>query len=553
MCCCQSGHYPVFECSPSSWSPALQRFVTANTPLRLSAPKSALYFSRSISALHPTLYFFLLILSSFLPSEMVEVRPPLATAKRAAIEAAGEGKLPGREDEERLMRLLIAEDDKALALFLSRGLEADGHRVRLAFDGGAAVDAFREDLPDLTILDLNMPVKDGETALVEMRVMNADLPILILTGRQEVETRVRCLDRGADDLMLKPFSLHELRARCRALLRRKRDAKLKLHAGDLELDRLDHTASQSAAAEAIVLTNKEFALLEHLMLNRGQCVSRVELLDAVWNLEPAQTTNIVDVYINYLRRKLKDAPPGLLLHTVRGRGYMVPSEAELALILVRCQKRAAGNSLRLGSPMPINHRPLPLSLDFSGRQTHASARGFPQFPSTYPHPATHSPGHQRRPQFFASGWCIRSAACAGLCVRQRVAQRAWAQKAAGTSLEAVIVDSWLPDLDLAEFIADFRSSFPNVEILTADGTAQPDAPRGPYRQELLYAMRQCQDSDTAAWNTAPALAEAPSAVGITTKPWPVNSQTSPAGELKSNYAGDRSRGKALGMEVAASR
>jgi DNA-binding response OmpR family regulator len=226
------------------------------------------------------------------------------------------------------MRLLIAEDDKALALFLSRGLEADGHRIRLVYDGGAAVNAFREDLPDLTILDLNMPVKDGETALEEMRALNADLPVLVLTGRQEVDTRVRCLDRGADDLMIKPFSLHELRARCRALLRRKRDAKLKLRAGDLELDRLDHSARRGG--EEIVLTNKEFALLEQLMLNRGQCISRVELLDSVWNMEPAQTTNIVDVYINYLRRKLKDAPPGLLIRTVRGRGYVVPSEAELA-------------------------------------------------------------------------------------------------------------------------------------------------------------------------------------------------------------------------------
>jgi DNA-binding response OmpR family regulator len=156
------------------------------------------------------------------------------------------------------MRLLIAEDDKALAQFLSRGLEADGHRIRLVYDGGAAVDAFREDLPDLTILDLNMPIKDGEAALVEMRALNADLPILVLTARQEVDTRVRCLDRGADDLMLKPFSLHELRARCRVLLRRKRDAKLKLRAGDLELDRLDHTARR--AGEEVVLTNKEFAL-----------------------------------------------------------------------------------------------------------------------------------------------------------------------------------------------------------------------------------------------------------------------------------------------------
>ena len=227
------------------------------------------------------------------------------------------------------MRLLIAEDDKALGLFLSRGLEADGHRVRVAYDGAAAVQAFREDMPDLTILDLNMPIKDGEQVLDEVRAMDADLPVLILTARQEVDTRVRCLDHGADDLMLKPFSLHELRARCRALLRRKREARLQLRAGDLELDRLDHTARRGGLP--IVLTNKEFALLEHLMLNRGQCVSRVELLDSVWNLEPAQTTNIVDVYVNYLRRKLKDPPPGQLIRTVRGQGYVVPLESEMTL------------------------------------------------------------------------------------------------------------------------------------------------------------------------------------------------------------------------------
>jgi DNA-binding response OmpR family regulator len=227
------------------------------------------------------------------------------------------------------MRLLIAEDDKALGLFLSRGLEASGYRVRLVCDGAAAVEAFRQDLPDLTILDLNMPVKDGEQVLEEVRAMDEDLPVLVLTAHQEVETRVRCLDHGADDLMTKPFSLHELRARCRVLLRRKREARLLLRAGDLELDRLEHSARR--AGESIVLTNKEFALLEHLMLNRGQCVSRVELLDTVWNLGPTQTTNIVDVYVNYLRRKLNDPPPGHLIRTVRGQGYMVPSETDLAL------------------------------------------------------------------------------------------------------------------------------------------------------------------------------------------------------------------------------
>ena len=227
------------------------------------------------------------------------------------------------------MRLLIAEDDKALGLFLTRGLEADGHRIRLASDGAQAVEVFRQEMPDLTILDLNLPVMDGEEVLGKIRAVDADLPVLVLTARQEVDTRVRCFDLGADDLMLKPFSLHELRARCRALLRRKREARLQLRAGDLELDRLDHTASR--AGQPVVLTNKEFALLEHLMLNRGQCVSRVDLLDAVWNLEPAQTTNIVDVYVNYLRRKLKDPPPGHLIRTVRGQGYVVPSEAELAI------------------------------------------------------------------------------------------------------------------------------------------------------------------------------------------------------------------------------
>lgn len=225
------------------------------------------------------------------------------------------------------MRLLIAEDDKALGLFLKRGFEMEGHRVRVAEDGAAAVEAFREELPDLTILDLNLPIKDGEQVLAELRALDADLPVLILTARQDVDARVRCLDLGADDLMLKPFSLFELRARCRALLRRKREARLLLRAGDLEVNRLDHTATR--AGQSIGLTNKEFALLEHLLLHRGHSVSRVELLDSVWKMEPAQTTNIVDVYVNYLRRKLKDPPPGRLIRTVRGQGYMVPLESEI--------------------------------------------------------------------------------------------------------------------------------------------------------------------------------------------------------------------------------
>ena len=225
------------------------------------------------------------------------------------------------------MRLLIAEDDKALSLFLARGLEGDGYRVHIVHDGGLAVKAFTNEMPDLTILDLNMPVNDGEAALREMRQIHAELPILVLTGRREVDARVRCLDNGADDMMTKPFSLLELRARCRALLRRKREGKLMLRAGDLELSRLDHTVRRGG--KALSITNKEFALFEHLMLNRGHCVSRVELLEMVWNTESAQTTNIVDVYVNYLRRKLSDIPPGVLIRTVRGKGYMIPFETDL--------------------------------------------------------------------------------------------------------------------------------------------------------------------------------------------------------------------------------
>ncbi|MFZ0396192.1 MAG: response regulator transcription factor [Terracidiphilus sp.] len=247
--------------------------------------------------------------------------------------------LAGTATGKETMRLLIAEDDRALGQFLSRGLEADGHRVHVTLDGGAAVEAFRADLPDLTILDLNLPVKDGEQVLEEMRAVDAELPVLVLTARQEVETRVRCLDKGADDLMTKPFSLHELRARCRALLRRKREARLTLRAGDLELDRMEHTARR--AGESVSLTNKEFALLEHLMLNRGQPVSRVELLDSVWRMEPAQTTNIVDVYVNYLRRKIKDPAPGRVIRTVRGQGYVVPSEAELAVPVILAAQAAS--------------------------------------------------------------------------------------------------------------------------------------------------------------------------------------------------------------------
>lgn len=223
------------------------------------------------------------------------------------------------------MRLLIAEDDRALGMFLRRGLEADGHQVTLAADGQVAVDTFLVDMPDLTILDLNLPRMDGMEVLQKIRSCNDQLPILILTGRSEMETRIRCLDLGADDCMLKPFSLQELRARCRALTRRRREVSLVLRYADLEVNRVNRSVKR--AGESVQLTNKEFALLECLLLGRGRSISRSDLLEQVWEMNPAAGTNVVDVYVNYLRRKLKDTSANPLIKTVRGQGYSIGTRA----------------------------------------------------------------------------------------------------------------------------------------------------------------------------------------------------------------------------------
>lgn len=223
------------------------------------------------------------------------------------------------------MRLLIAEDDCAVGTFLRRGLEADGHQAVVVGDGQAAIEMFVADMPDLTILDLNLPRKDGTEVLEFLRSVNDELPILILTARSELETKVRCLDLGADDYMQKPFSLQELRARCRVLMRRKREAGLVLKYADVELNRVDRSVKR--AGEAVQLTNKEFALLECLLLGRGQSISRADLLQRVWETNPCAGANVVDVYVNYLRRKLKDTGINPLIKTVRGQGYAIGAHA----------------------------------------------------------------------------------------------------------------------------------------------------------------------------------------------------------------------------------
>lgn len=235
------------------------------------------------------------------------------------------------------MRLLIAEDDAALGTFLVRGLEQEGHEVVMATDGQMAMDAAVRELPDMAVLDLNLPRRDGTEVLEFLRSLNCEAPILILTARHEPETRLRCLEMGADDFMQKPFSFAELRARCRALLRR-RSPGLVLREGDVELKRVERQVTRNGAP--VSLTTREFALLEYLMLHRGRAVSRSTLLEEVWNTNAETGTNVVDVYINYLRRKLHDGskpgdveegasagPAAPLIRTVRGVGYAIGAQA----------------------------------------------------------------------------------------------------------------------------------------------------------------------------------------------------------------------------------
>lgn len=218
------------------------------------------------------------------------------------------------------MRVLVAEDDSSLGEFLKRGLELQGYEVEWVADGEAALEKASEEHPDLVLLDLSLPRRDGMEVLSELRARQEDCAVLVLTGRSGLKVRVECLDLGADDCLLKPFSYFELTARCRAVLRRRRPfAGQVLRHRDLELDRVEHRVTR--AGRTVALTAKEFALLECLMLHRGECVSRTQLLAQVWQAHAESATNIVDVYVNYLRRKVQAEGESGLIQAVRGVGY----------------------------------------------------------------------------------------------------------------------------------------------------------------------------------------------------------------------------------------
>jgi two-component system, OmpR family, copper resistance phosphate regulon response regulator CusR len=225
------------------------------------------------------------------------------------------------------MRILIAEDDEALARFVRQGLEAERYTVDVVTDGEQARATAMDSEYDVVILDLNLPKMDGVTVLRHLRAKKPTVPVLILTQRIRVEDRVQCLDTGADDYLGKPFSFSELSARVRALVRRSHlPSESVLAIADLKLDRVQRLAER--AGKRIDLTTKEFSLLEYLMRNGGRRVTRSMIIEHVWNLTFDTTTNVVDVYINYLRRKVDDGHPLKLIHTVRGVGYELNAPPE---------------------------------------------------------------------------------------------------------------------------------------------------------------------------------------------------------------------------------
>ncbi len=220
------------------------------------------------------------------------------------------------------MRILIIEDEKKVAGFLKNGLKEEGYAVDNAFDGQTGFDMAVENEYDIIILDLMLPGLDGITLCKKLREEGNHTPILMLTAREAVKDRVIGLDAGADDYMTKPFAFEELLARVRVILRKRPvTQELKLEIGDLILDLITHKVKRGG--DEIELTTKEYALLEFLMRNAGTIVTRTMIAEHVWDINFETFTNVIDVYINYLRNKIDRDHDEKLIHTVRGRGYVL--------------------------------------------------------------------------------------------------------------------------------------------------------------------------------------------------------------------------------------
>jgi DNA-binding response OmpR family regulator len=218
--------------------------------------------------------------------------------------------------------VLVVEDDEEIAQVLQRSLRLEGYEVKLADDGVRALEEAHAFLPDVLVLDLGLPRLDGIDVAKRLREGGDDVPILMLTARDALDSRVAGLDVGADDYLVKPFERQELLARLRALLRRRPPRGMApLRAGDLMLNPDTHEVTRGD--RRIDLTQREFELLEYLMRNERLVISRQKLLDEVWGYDPFSITNTIEVFVSNLRRKLEAGGEPRLLHTVRGAGYVL--------------------------------------------------------------------------------------------------------------------------------------------------------------------------------------------------------------------------------------
>lgn len=220
------------------------------------------------------------------------------------------------------MRILIAEDEKDLNRILSAKLRSQHYSVDACFNGEEVLDYMAGAEYDALILDIMMPVMDGLTVLKKIRRAGNPVPVLLLTAKDSIEDRVRGLDAGANDYLVKPFALEELLARIRVLLRKPTDApKTCYQVGDLEVHLDTHEVYRGG--QPITLSGKEFSILRYMVQNPGIVLSRDKLEQHIWNYDFAGGSNVIDVYIRYLRKKIDDGHETKLIHTVRGAGYVL--------------------------------------------------------------------------------------------------------------------------------------------------------------------------------------------------------------------------------------
>jgi len=219
------------------------------------------------------------------------------------------------------VKILVVEDEKKTAAFLAKGLREAGFRAQIARDGEAGLDAARAGQFDLLIVDIMLPKKDGWTLVKELRAAGVATPVIFLTARDSVRDRVKGLELGADDYVLKPFAFSELLARIRSLFRRTPVKSDEIRIQDLEIDTQHHRATRHGVP--LNLTPKEFLLLTHLARASGEVVSRKEIAEHVWNIDFNTDTNVVDVVVRRLRAKVDDPFRKKLVHTIRGVGYVL--------------------------------------------------------------------------------------------------------------------------------------------------------------------------------------------------------------------------------------